>query len=108
MGYNIIMRKILFEVETPLNIKIRITEEYWRYIIEIKHPVMTGKEEIVKKILKEPDEIRKSKIDENVLLFYKKFDKLYCVVVKCYEREGFIITCYPTEKIKEGEKIWKK
>jgi len=34
------MNKILFEVETPLKIKVKTTEKYWRYIVEIKHPVM--------------------------------------------------------------------
>jgi len=102
------MNKILFEVETPLKIKVKTTEKYWRYIVEIKHPVMSGKERIVMETLKSPKEIRRSKIDRNVFLHYKRFDKLYCVVVKCYGKEGFVVTCYPTDKIKEGEIIWKK
>lgn len=40
--------------------------------------------------------------------YYKRFDKLYCVVVKQLEQEGFLITAYPTDKAKEGEVVWKK
>lgn len=69
---------------------------------------MKGKEEIVKSTLESPDEIRQSKIDKNVFLYYKKFDRLYCVVVKHFEKEGFLITAYPTDKVKEGDVIWAK
>ena len=100
--------KIFFEVKTPLNVTIRITEEYWRYIVEIKHKIMANKEHLVKEILLEPDEIRRSLIDKSVFLYYKKFDRLYCVVVKHLNNEGFIITAYPTDKVKEGEIVWTK
>jgi hypothetical protein len=100
--------KILFEVRTPLNVTIRITEEYWRYIVEIKHKIMANKEHLVKEILAEPDEVRRSLIDKSVFLYYKKFDRLYCVVTKHLNDEGFIITAYPTDKIKEGEIVWTK
>lgn len=102
------MKKILFEVKTPLNVIIKTSEEYWEYIIEIKHPVMKGKEKIVIETLENPDEIRRSKIDKDVFLYYKKIDKIYCVVAKHQNKEGFLITCYPTDKIKEGEIIWKR
>ncbi|MFN3966667.1 MAG: hypothetical protein ACK4JE_03095 [Endomicrobiia bacterium] len=69
---------------------------------------MAGKEDIVKKTLSEPDEIRRSLIDYNVFIYYKKFDKLYCVVVKHLNDKGFLITAYPTDKIKEGEIVWTK
>ncbi len=89
--------------------EIRTTEEYWEYIVTIKHQVMKDKIEIVKETLKEPEEIRKSRIDENVYLYYKRYDKLYCVVVKQENKdEGFLITTYPTDKVKEGECIWTK
>ena len=63
---------------------------------------MRGKEKIVKEVLSNPDEIRKSKIAENVFLYYKKMEKLYCVVAKHEVKEGFLITAYPTDKVKEG------
>jgi hypothetical protein len=99
--------KILFEVRTPLNVTIRITEEYWEYIVEIKHKIMANKEHLVKEILAGLDEVRRSLIDKSVFLYYKKFDRLYCVA-KHLNDEGFIITAYPTDKIKEGEIVWTK
>ena len=36
--------KIFFRIKTPLNVEIRTTVDYWDYIINIKHPVMEGKE----------------------------------------------------------------
>ena len=39
--------------------------------MNVKHPIMAGREEDVKAVLENPDEIRQSKSDENVYLFYK-------------------------------------
>ncbi len=64
---------------------------------------MKEKINIVKEVLESPDEIRQSKTDKEVFLYYKRFDKLYCVVVRHEKREGFIITAYPADKIKEGD-----
>ena len=100
--------ELLFEIKTPLNIKARTTKEYWDYLVNVKHMVMKNKEATVKAVLSEPDFIRKSKIDENVFLYYKQQDKLYCVVVRHEGQEGFLITAYPTDKVKEGEIIWTK
>ena len=98
--------EIYFEVTTPLGVKIRTTKQYWTYLVNIKHPVMRRKEEIVKKVLSDPDEVRKSKIDEAVFLYYKKRERLYCVIVKHIDKEGFLITAYPVDKVKEGRLIW--
>lgn len=58
--------------------------------------------------LKTPLNIEESKVDKDVFLYYKQFDRLYCVVVKHAGKEGFLITAYPTEKVKEGDVIWTK
>lgn len=100
--------KTYFMVKTPLGVDVKTTVTYWEYIITIKHPIMKGKEKIVKTVLKFPDEIRQSITDKNVFLYYKRFDKLYCVVVKHIGKEGFLITSYPTEKVKEGNIVWIK
>jgi len=60
---------LLFEVMTPLD--FRVTRAYWELIVTIKYPVMAGREEDVKRTLEQPDEIRQSKSDKNVYLFYK-------------------------------------
>lgn len=103
-------KEILFETNTPLGFRVRLTKAYWEIIINIKHPVMKGKEAYVKNTLINPNEIRKSRSDSNVLLFYLQTGpkRWICVVVKRLNSEGFIITTYPTDIIKEGEQIWKK
>jgi len=95
-----------FVARTPLNVEVRTTTGYWEYLITMKHPTMKGKEDMVKATLQFPDEIRQSKTDRDVFLYYKQFDKLYCVVVKHIGMEGFLITAYPTDKVKEGDSIW--
>ena len=98
----------ILEITTPLGVKIVCSREYWEYIVSIKHPIMMGKENLVSTILEDPDEIRRSRIDADVYLHYRKVDRLYCVVAKQRDQNGFLITTYPTEKVKEGDTIWTK
>jgi len=101
---------LLFQVLTPLNFSVRVTRSYWEYIVTVKHPVMAGREDEVKEALQNPDEIRVSRSDPNVCLFYKskKINRWVCAVTKRLNSEGFLITTYPTDAIKEGTKIWPK
>jgi len=70
---------------------------------------MENKESLVIKTLEDPEMIRKSLKDPNVYLYYRGYEKYFiCVVVKHLNGEGFIITTYITDRIKEGEEIWKK
>ena len=83
---------------------------YWKRIVTMKHPVMQGHEEEVKRTLRDPEEIRRSKKDPTVYLFYReeRQGRWICVVVKRLNDEGFVITTYPTDRIKEGERIWSR
>ena len=103
-------KEILFEVMTPLGFQVRVTKAYWELIVTIKHPVMAGREEDVKMALTQPDEIRQSKSDEMVFLFYKeeREKRWICAVSKQTGSEGFLITTYPTDAIKEGVQVWHK
>ena len=77
--------------------------------MDIKHPSIKGKEKETQETLKSPDTIRVSNSDKNIFLYYKKYCKNYlCVVVRHKNGDGFIITVYITNKIKEGKQIWKK
>src|SRR5688500_9133412 len=97
-------KEILFEALTPLGFHVLVTKTYWELIISIKHPIMAGREEDVKDTLENPDEIRRSKSDENVYLFYKSESqkRWICAVSKQTDDIGFLITTYPTDAIKEG------
>ena len=97
-----------FEVTTPLDFNVRVTTSYWNLIINVKHPAMVNLEYEVKQTLKHPEEIRVSKNDPNVFLFYKVQHpgRWICAVTKKLNGEGFLITAYLTDAIKEGEHIW--
>ncbi len=101
--------KVYFEIKSKPGILVSTTQAYWNVITRIKHPTLKGKQNEVKEVLADPDEIRISKRDRAVLLFYRRFEKRYlCVVVRFLRKRGFIITAYWTEKIKEGKLKWKK
>jgi hypothetical protein len=101
---------MLFEVLTPLGFSVRVTPRYWELIVTIKHPVMYGRELDVQDTLPMPDEIRRSRSDPAVLLFYRleRPGRWICAVTKRLNDEGFLITTYPTDAIKEGERVWSK
>ena len=62
---------LLFEVPTPLGFRVQATRAYWEMIVCFKHPVMADRELEVKATLEHPDEIRQSRIDADVYLFYR-------------------------------------
>ena len=100
---------IAFEIKSKQGFLIKTTRSYWNIITHVKHPSIEGKEKDVKETLASPEEIRVSKKDKEVYLFYKRYrNKFLCVVVRINKQKGFIVTAYYTEKVKEGELKWKK
>ena len=100
---------VYFEIKSVLNKVIRTTKSHWQIIVKIKHPEIAGKESEVKNCLSDPVEIRISSEDPDVYLYYLPWGKYFiCVVVRHLNGDGFIITSYITDKIKEGEIICKK
>lgn len=98
-----------FEVLTPLGFCVRTAEDYWQKLL-IKHPDLANLETEVQQALANPDEIRRSSRDPNVLLFYLTIKNLRWVVAVARQlnRDGFLITAYQTDAIKEGETLWRK
>jgi hypothetical protein len=98
---------VKFEVLTPLGFTIRTSESYWQRLIT-KHPDIEDLEELVQQALASPDEVRRSSRDEGVLLFYLvRSEKRWVVAVtRRLNGDGFLITAYQTDAIKEGESIW--
>ncbi len=74
----------------------------------VKHPIMRG--QYVQATLSDPDEIRQSKSDPQVYLFYRAEEgsRWVCAVTKRLNGEGFLITAYRTSAIKEGVVTWRK
>jgi hypothetical protein len=69
--------------------------------------IRIGKEEEVQNCLRQPELVRHSTQDQAVYLFYLSQPPYYLVVVaKRLDGEGFIITSYLGDKIKEGETVW--
>lgn len=102
--------ELLFEALTPLGFTVRVTRERWNLITTIKHPVMLGQEGAVKETLEKPEQVRQSRSDAQVLLFYQAAGqkRWVCAVTKHAADQGLLITAYPTDAIKEGMQIWPK
>ncbi|MGC1342223.1 MAG: hypothetical protein WA854_07845 [Candidatus Binataceae bacterium] len=90
---------MLFELETPLGFKVRCTSAYWDYIVDRKHPVLSGREK----------EIQRVPQGREVPLFYREdSDRWICAVVRRQDGSGFLITAYRTDAVKAGDIVWKK
>ena len=103
------MDETLFEARTPLDFRVRLPRARWELIVTVKHPVMAGRESDVHQTLELPDEVRQSRIDAAVLLFYRaeRIGRWTCAVVKRVDNDdAFVVTAYPTDAIKEGETVW--
>jgi len=98
-----------FEILTSLNFTVRTSEEYWQKLI-VKHPDITDLEAEVRQALASPDEIRHSSRDPDLLLFYLvlKEKRWVVAVARKLNGDGFLITAYQTDAIKEGETLWHK
>ncbi|MEM1293367.1 MAG: hypothetical protein AAGD09_03015 [Cyanobacteria bacterium P01_F01_bin.56] len=100
---------IRFEITTPIGFSVRTTETYWQKLIT-KHPDIADLETLVQQALQEPDEIRQSSRDNGILLFYclRKPQRWVVAVARRLNGEGFLITAYQTDAIKEGVVLWPK
>jgi hypothetical protein len=103
-------QELLFDAITPVGFHVRVTRARWELIVNEKHPAVKGRERDVKTALENPDEVRESKSDPAVFLFYKTEDpkRWICAVMKRSGQDGFLITAYPTDAIEEGTRIWPK
>jgi hypothetical protein len=99
----------LFEVMTPLSFSVRTSLDYWQRIL-IKHPDLVDRLEDIKAALQNPTEIRCSQRDPNVFLFYSlvRVNRWVVAVARQLNGDGFLITAYRTDAIKEGERVWPK
>jgi hypothetical protein len=92
------------------NRRIELSDVRWIHIIET-HPEIKEFIKELEGVLIEPELIKRSVYNENVVLFYKHYKHIYlgkymCVIVRLDEKS--IITAYITDRIKSGDVIWKK
>lgn len=103
---------IVFEVIDRFGRKIRLTDERQKHLLKKRE--MRNQEERLKETLISLDQVRRSVKDKNVLIFYKYYSntpvtkKHLAVVTKTLNKEGFILSSYFTDRIKEGVEVWKK
>ncbi len=98
-----------FEILTPFGFTVRTSDSYWQRLFT-KHPDIEELAELIRLALSSPDEVRRSSRDAEVLLFYRlRYEERWAVaVVRRLNGDGFLITAYQTDAIKEGETIWLK
>jgi len=91
--------------------QIELTQERWRHIVT-EHPEIRGFKKILSEILSEPDLVKRSKKDKEVLLYYRYYSDIlggkYLLVVAKIQGRPFVLTCYITDRVKEGDVIWQK
>ncbi len=90
---------------------VELTPERKKHILAF-HPDLKPYFSQLKKVLLEPDEIRVSKEDPAVLLFYKYFAKIragkYIVGVIKISTRSFVLTAYLSNSKLSGKKYEKK
>ena len=91
---------------------VRLTDERLAHILQ--HAEMAGMEAEIERVLQAAAEVRVSRSDEDVKLFYSFYSqttadgKWLCVVVKYFPDDAFVITAYLTDSMKAGETMAKK
>lgn len=91
---------------------VRLTDERLAHILE--HVEMAVMADELERVLQTPSEVRRSRSDDDVKLFYEFYrqtqvgGKWLCVVVKYLPDDAFVITAYITDTVKAGEILWPK
>lgn len=99
---------VAFTVATPLGFTVSVSKSYWELIVTVKHPNMRSREVEVQQALQMPEQIRRSRHDGDVYLFYlvERVGRWICAVARRLNGDGFLVTAYVTDAIKEGDLIW--
>lgn len=93
----------IIEIIDRFGNKISLTRERWNHILKHEIPGLRA----LKQCLRDPEEVRKSRKDPDIRLYYKKLqEKHLCVVL--HSKQDFIITAYKTYSKKPGDIVWKK
>ena len=91
---------------------VRLTNERVAHILQ--HKEMADLETEIERVLSFPAEVRRSRSDATVQLFYEFYTKTrvggkwLCVVVKYGTDDAFVVTAYLTDQLKDGAIVWPK
>lgn len=91
---------------------VRWTDERMAHILH--HQEMAGMETEVEHTIQSPTEVRISRSDSTVQLFYEYYaqtrvgGKWLCVVGKHHPADAFVVTAHLTDQLKAGTTIWPK
>jgi hypothetical protein len=97
-----------FVVRTPIGFDVRCPDAVWEKVTTVKHVDLDGRLSDVMATLTDPDEIRESKADSDVLLFYRgSKPRFICAVIRSGP-DAFLITAYQTNAMKSGDIVWQK
>ena len=99
-------------VQDCFGTSVRVTDERLAHIMD--HTEMVEMADELERVLRIPAEVRRSRSDDDVKLFYEFYTqtqvggKWLCVVVKYLPDDAFVITAYLTDTVKAGEILWPK
>ena len=89
---------------------VNLNDKHWNHIIK-EHPEILPYKNRLSDVLRNPDLVKRSKRDKDTFLYYL-YDKDICqgkyLLVVANTKDTLLITCYITDRIKEGDTIWKK
>ena len=91
--------------------QIELTSERWFHIVQ-EHPEVSEYSSLFTEVLSDPDYVKKSNRDEDILLYYKLFENIrygkYLIIVLKKNLRSFILTCYITDVLKKGATVWER
>ena|SRR3989338_4638003 len=92
------------------NNKINFTDKRWNHIIK-EHPEVEPYKDKLSEVLKTPDLVKRSKRDKDTFLYYRYYKDIYkgkYLLAVARKSDKMLLTCCITDRIKEGDLIWKK
>lgn len=98
------------EFEDKFGNTIKLTDNHWDHIIK-EHPEVQPYKTRLFKVLSKPDLVKKSKRDKDTFLYYRYYKDIHqgkYLLIVARIKDELLLTCYITDRIKEGDTIWKK
>lgn len=94
-------------------VELRLTEERLAHMRDT-HPEVAENESLIAATLAAPEIVVQSGSDRDARLYYRRYrtdqvgEKHMCVLVKATGDSSFVLTAYFTDRIKNGEVLWRK